>query len=352
MPRGFNPTVAPQWLVYLSVCLSACSGSGPLSPQDTAPTALRAAANLPVGAEILSPPVLSFNDTGLSVTDGVTRNGLWDVESAGLGWEFSLDQGASWTRGVGQSFEVKDDGAQLIWVRARDDAGNTSKIVRVNCVLDTMAPTALSVQSQFNGHTHTLLISGLEAGARWEYSLDQQRTWLAGQGAALALLGNALTDVRLRQVDLAGNASEPRSFDALQQSMLAHAASNQPALPSVLAAGAYTHVIHGTVSHNDTDHVTWEVTKGQRLFSVRPVHAAPTAAPASFTLQTGRVFDAGAASAQVLVQSLGGPRDEASRPVHLVPKSPPSDGAMTLRIQHDSVQPIVYAIEVVLLPVD
>jgi len=32
------------------------------------------------------------------------------------------------------------DGAKIIWVRTRDNDGNTSELVRVNCVLDTMAP--------------------------------------------------------------------------------------------------------------------------------------------------------------------------------------------------------------------
>ncbi len=38
------------------------------------------------GSAILAPPRLSFTDTGLSVNDGVTRTGLWDVSSSeGLG---------------------------------------------------------------------------------------------------------------------------------------------------------------------------------------------------------------------------------------------------------------------------
>lgn len=86
------------------------------------------------GVITLNPPVLSFNDTGLNVTDGVTQNGLWAVESTGFDWEFSMGQGLTWTRGWCDSFEVNGDGAKMIWVRARDDAGNTSEIVCVNCV--------------------------------------------------------------------------------------------------------------------------------------------------------------------------------------------------------------------------
>jgi hypothetical protein len=120
----------------------ACCGS------DSGPNAMtEAGAQTPpvAGAVILKTPVLSFNDTGLNVTDGITSNGKWGVESQGIDWEFSLDQGITWARGSGGSFEVKGDGAKMIWVRARDSAGNTSEIVRVNCVLDTTPPAAVAI---------------------------------------------------------------------------------------------------------------------------------------------------------------------------------------------------------------
>jgi hypothetical protein len=138
---------------------------------------------------------LSFNDTGLSVSDGVTRNGLWDVDSADIDWEFSFDQGQTWARGQGSTFEVKDDGAKMIWVRARDDAGNTSEIVRVRCVLDTQAPPALAIASQREGATLRLELSGLEPGARWEYSLNGQAPWHVGSGPALGVLGHGIAQV-------------------------------------------------------------------------------------------------------------------------------------------------------------
>jgi hypothetical protein len=352
MPNGFDQRVSCLLVCFSALVLTACSGAKALTQQDTAPRALPSSVRLAEGAERLSAPVLSFNDTGLSVSDGVTRNGLWDVESAGLGWEFSLDQGASWSRGVGQSFEVKDDGPQMIWVRARDYAGNTSKIVRVPCVLDTMAPAVLTVSAQPEGNTHILKLSGLEPGAHWEYSLDQQATWRAGQGAALALLGNMLTDVRLRQVDLAGNASEGTSFDAAIQSRLAHEASDNPALPSVLTAGAHTHVIHGWVARDDTDHVTWQIPPGHRLISIQQLELTPKQAKAILTLQTGRAFGVGAPAARTRPQDLLG-REEGAPPAVPLATSPPGDErAMRLRIEHPRGQALGYAIEVVLAPVD
>jgi hypothetical protein len=161
---SFQPFL--RWSVAVlavAFLLVACGGSGGGSDATTTPDGQRPAA----GSVVLKAPVLSFNDTGLNVTDGVTSNGRWGVESQGVDWEFSLNQGASWTRGSGGSFEVKGDGAKMIWVRARDNAGNTSEIVRVNCVLDTTPPAAVAISGQSEGVTNTFKLSGIEPGARW-----------------------------------------------------------------------------------------------------------------------------------------------------------------------------------------
>jgi hypothetical protein len=110
------------------------------------------------GAVTLKAPVLSFNDTGLIVSDGINRNGLWDVDSANIGWEFSFDQGQSWTRGQGSTFEVKDDGAKMIWVRARDVAGNPS----VAQAIDLKSPSLLAHDASGNPLQPSVLASGLQ----------------------------------------------------------------------------------------------------------------------------------------------------------------------------------------------
>ena len=138
----------------LTFFLAACGGS------DAGPHALSVTGAQAPSTVVLKTPVLSFNDTGLNVTDGVTKNGLWAVESAGIDWEFSLDQGVNWTRGSGASFEVKEDGAKMIWVRARDNAGNTSEIVRVNCVLDTTPPRCCGHRGSNRGRDQHLQIVG------------------------------------------------------------------------------------------------------------------------------------------------------------------------------------------------
>jgi hypothetical protein len=324
--------------------LVACGGSG------SGPSALT---EMPAaGAVILKAPVLSFNDTGLNVTDGVTKNGLWSVESVGIDWEFSLNQGASWTRGSGASFEVKGDGAKMIWVRARDGAGNTSEIVYVNCVLDTMPPAAVAIAVQSEGVTNTLKLSGIEPGASWEYSLDEQRSWSAGKGTALGILGNHLSRVWLRQVDMAGNVSVAQGFDLQNTSMLAHEASGDPLQPSILAAGLQTYVIHGVVVSGDKDYVRWDIPAGQQLLSVKLVQYVSDDAIAFYALQANRVFDAGFDVSRMLVYGHMGPGDLARNVLTNLPKSKLGAGAMTLWFQQTGSLPTHYAIEVILAAAD
>jgi hypothetical protein len=301
------------------------------------------------GAVTLKAPVLSFNDTGLSVSDGITRNGLWDVDSADIDWEFSFDQGQTWTRGQGNTFEVKDDGARMIWVRARDDAGNTSEIVRVRCVLDTLAPLALSVTPQLDGLTNRLQLSGLESGARWEYSLNGQAPWHVGSGPALGVLGQGINQVWLRQVDVAGNASVAQAIDLQSPSLLAHDASGNPLQPSVLASGLQTYVVHGVVLRGDADHVRWEVPQGQMLMSFKLVHYASDDF-ASYALQRSTVFDAGMDTTRLLAFGQIGPSDLNRNVLAITGPEGRGEGPMTLRFQQNGPLPTPYAIELTLAP--
>ena len=109
----FSGSIFLRFAILLGVLnsLAACAVHGLPTPT---PMALIPKPPPMPGAIILKAPVLSFNDTGLSVSDGITRNGLWAVDSPGIDWEFSLDQGTTWTRGVGTSFEVTGDGAKMI----------------------------------------------------------------------------------------------------------------------------------------------------------------------------------------------------------------------------------------------
>jgi len=346
---SFQPFL--RWSVAVhavAFLLVACGGSGGGSDATTAPDGQRPAA----GSVVLKAPVLSFNDTGLNVTDGVTSNGRWGVESQGVDWEFSLNQGASWMRGAGGSFEVKGDGAKMIWVRARDNAGNTSEIVRVNCVLDTTPPAAIAISGQSEGVTNTFKLSGIEPGARWEYSLDEQSSWSAGKGSALGALGNHLSRVWLRQVDMAGNVSTAQGFDLQNPSVLSHEASGDPLQPSVLAPGLQTYLIHGVVVRGDADYISWDIPTGQQLMSVRLVQYVSEDAIAFYALQPSKVFDAGNNVSRMLVYGHMGPGDLSRNVLADVPKSKLGGGPMTLWFQQTGSFPTRYVIEVILSPAE
>jgi len=336
--------------LILALFLGACGGSG--SSTDATNSTNSTQQTQAPSTMTLTPPVLSFTDTGLSVTDGITRTGLWRVDAPSLEWEFSLDEGVTWTLGVGTTFEVKGDGAKKIWVRTRDNAGNKSEIIKVSCVLDTMPPAAVTINSEVQGVTNSLKLSGIEMGAKWEYALDAKGPWLQGYGAGLGSLGNALTSVWLRQVDVAGNASEPQIFNLNAPNILAHEASGNPLQPSVLALGYQTYLIHGVVVRGDADYVQWEIPKGQRLVSVKLVQYISEDAISFYALQPNRIFDAGVDTSKMLVYGHMGPSDLLRNVLTNLPKSQLGEGFMTLWFQQTGTQNTQYAIEVVLAPID
>ena len=352
-PLSFSGS-RPAGVLAIAIFLGACGGTAPETAVSDAPNT----ASPPVtAAVVLRPPVLSFrDDTGLSVTDGITGNGIWDVASD-INWEFSLDQGATWTRGTGSSFEVTGDGAKIIWVRSWDDAGNKSEIVRVNCVLDTTAPTALGIAGQTEGVTNSLRLSSIEPGARWEYSLDEQRSWVPGQCSALGILGNNLSRIWLRQMDLAGNTSSAQFFDLQGPNVVTHEASGDPMRPSVLTPGLQTYLIHGVVVRGDADFVTWDIPKGQQLLSVKLMQYVSDDAIAFYALQRKNVFDAVidlsrmmVDESRMLVYGHMGPGDLGRNVLANMPKSQLGKGAMTLWFQQTGLLPARYVVEVLLGP--
>ena len=304
-------------------------------------------------AVILPPPVLSFNDTGVSISDGVTSNGRWSVSSPldGLGWEFSLDMGRTWIRGEGGSFEVTGDGRKSIWVRTFDHLGNTSEIVMTACTLDTTPPLPPRPETGGSGGLPTVRVEGLESMATWEYSLDEQLTWAPGRGTALVFAGNAIGRGWWRQRDVAGNPSvavvtaidDPASAGWLE-------ASGDALSPSRLPAWQGTLVLHGSIMRGDTDFVRFDVPAGQRLRGLRLAHYASPDRIAFYALQRGPVFDAGTDVQRMLAWKHLGPDDR------LVELTAPIDpqflgaGSFTLWVNQTGRDATVYALEIEIGP--
>lgn len=346
----------PVLLATLTFCLVACGGGG-ASPSASNTGAGQDVVGLPPTPEnvirLLPKPVLSFTDTGLSVTDGTTRIGAWRVNSP-ENWEFSFDRGATWIRGQGDSFDVQGDGAKTIWVRAFDNMGNTSEIEMVSCVLDTMPPAAVQAVVVSEDQTRVVRVSGVEAQGQWEYSLDDTRTWLTGTGESLALMGNALTVLWLRQVDLAGNRSPLERVNLLEpDSPTWHEASGIALQPSVLSLQqARTVVIHGSVVRGDADYIRWDIPVGQRLQTMRLVHYVSPDPIAFFALQRATVFDAGTDVNRMLVYGHMGPQDLQRNVLEKLTTGQLTAGPITLWFQQTGPQATEYAIELVFHPVE
>lgn len=329
-------------------------GAGTVSPSSGTDqdTALMSPAPAPM-ARVLAKPVLSFTDTGLSVTDGITHIGAWQVSSLEA-WEYSFDMGITWTRGQGDSFDVRGDGAKTIWVRARDYLGNTSEIVIVSCVLDTMPPPAVQAELVSQDLTRLVRVNGLEQQGRWEYSVDDQRSWLPGTGDRLAVLGNALPVLWLRQVDLAGNKSPLERVNLLEPgSSTWHEASGQPLQPSLLSLQqARTVILHGSVVRGDADYIRWDIPVGYRLQALRLVRYVSADPIAFYALQRAAVFDAGVDVGRMLVYGHMGPQDVQRNMLQEVAPGQLVAGPMTLWFQQTGLEVTDYAIELVFQPLE
>ena len=337
-------------------CMVACGGggSGTVSPNsgEGQDTSLLSPAPAPT-ARVLAKPVLSFTDTGLSVTDGITQIGAWQVSSLEA-WEYSFDMGVTWTRGHGDSFDVQGDGAKTIWVRARDDIGNTSEIVMVTCVLDTMPPPAVQAQLVSQDLTRLVRVNGLEQQGRWEYSVDDQRSWLPGAGDRLAVLGNALPLLWLRQVDMAGNLSPLERINLLEPgSSTWHEASGNALQPSTVSLQqALTVVLHGSVVRGDADYIRWDIPAGHRLQALRLVRYVSADPIAFYALQRAPVFDAGVDVSRMLVYGHMGPADIQRNVLQEVAPGQLQAGPMTLWFQQTGSEVTDYAIELVFQPLE
>ena len=298
---------------------------------------------------VLPAPILSFDDTGVSVSDGITFNGKWSVASLldGLGWEYSFDEGRTWIRGEGDGFEVTGDGRKTIWVRSFDPFGNTSEIVMTSCTLDTTAPAAPQVGPAAGATLPTLRIEGLEPMATWEYSVDDQRSWNPGPGTTLAFAGNAVRRVWTRQRDAAGNPSpavpmmleDPASPGWLE-------VSGMPMMPSALPRWSGTLVLHGEVSKPDSDFVRIEVPVGQRLRALRLVNYESVDRIAFYALQRGSVFDAGTDVQRMIAWKHLGPEDRAINLLEAVDPAALGAGFFVLWINQTGTDLTRYAIEI------
>jgi len=161
-----------------------------------------------------APRVALQSDTGASASDRITSVGTLAVTGleTGARTEYSINGGSTWAN----SFAAKA-GLNSVAVRQADVAGNVSPTATLQFTLESTAPAAPKVALQTDtGASATdritrvggLTVSGTEAGAAVQYSLDAGKTWAAAFSAV-----EGKNTLQVRQVDGAGNASAATPFE-------------------------------------------------------------------------------------------------------------------------------------------
>ncbi len=164
-----------------------------------------------------STPILTLNnDTGSQNNDRITSDGTVNISDLTntVSWQYSLDNGNSWMVGSGSSFVLYGDGNKSVIAQKTDAAGNVSTSDALNFMLDTNATTlglALEADTGKNNDNvtsdGTVIVSGIENGASWQYSLDGGINWTQRNGTNFTLVGDGDKSVLVEQTDVAGNNS-------------------------------------------------------------------------------------------------------------------------------------------------
>jgi Ca2+-binding RTX toxin-like protein len=178
-----------------------------------------------------APTVALIYDTGTFGDEITNYGGLTVTDETDATVEYSIDDGQTWTTAFGAV-----EGENKVQVRQTDLAGNVSAPSSTfTFILDTTGPAAAAVALRNDtgivGDNVTsrgaLAITGIEAGARVEYSIDYN-TWTTSFEAE-----EGLNTVHVRQTDAAGNISETTTISFTLNS----AAPNIPS-PLALAENA------------------------------------------------------------------------------------------------------------------
>ncbi len=254
-----------------------------------------------------NPAALSIsldNDTGTSGVDGITSDGSYTVtgEEGGATIEYSTDD-STW----GTTAIVPSEGANTIYVRQVDVAGNAGPSALLSFTLDTTNPAALSISldndtgnSSVDGITSngSYTVSGEEGGATIQYSTDDT-TW----GTTAIVPSEGANTIYVRQIDVAGNVgpSTLLSFtvDTSNPAALSISLNNDTGtsgVDGVTSDGSYTVTGEegGATIEYSTDDSTWGTaaivpSEGGNTIYVRQVDVAGNAGPSallSFTLDT------------------------------------------------------------------
>ncbi|GAA5234286.1 DUF4214 domain-containing protein [Verticiella sediminum] len=204
-----------------------------------------------------------LTNSALPVIDGTAESGstitlviggaTYTTVAAGGGWSIDLATAVP-SQGT---LALNTNGSNAISVTARDPAGNVSQAGTQALVIDTTAPDAptgvvLPAGGPTNVDTVGIDLDALEDGASWEYSLDGGQNWLPGSGDSFVLQDGdyAAGDIRVRQVDAAGNPGVPIATTAAVT--VDTVEPDAPSVDSTALTNQTTPVISGTAEAGST----------------------------------------------------------------------------------------------------
>jgi len=190
-------------------------------------------------------PVLRL-DSGALANDGITTDGTVRIDNleAGAIWEYSLDNGTTWsTTGItGNTVSFTDNGTRRsLQVRQTDRAGNVSDpSAKLEFTVDNTPPRTprLAMVNNSSGDEASHLsndgridVLDLDPETTWQYSTDGGSTWTNGSGNRFTVSGDGAKRLQVRQTDAAGNTS----ISSVLSMQLDAAAPGKPGRPSLVA---------------------------------------------------------------------------------------------------------------------
>lgn len=172
-----------------------------------------------ISAELLAEPDVELNeDTGTYDYDEITNDTQVNVTltDGAVRWEYSLDHGATWTDGVGTSFNLTENttfGYYDIQIRQYDADGNVSEIATNSDGYVVADNTISDPQIEIIGNS--VLVTLDDDYNEWYYSLvgggEDENNWIQGTGDSFSLEPNTTYnagDIVVYVEDIASNEAE------------------------------------------------------------------------------------------------------------------------------------------------
>lgn len=187
---------------------------------------------------VITPKYVLHEDTGVLANDGITKNGVIDVEvPTGATWEYTFDGGQIWQAGTGSSFELSEGTYGAGQVNVRYTVGGTTTEIgetEYSIVIDQTAPTVTNFSAGNGGgfgpggyfyymsaqFSENIAENGSYVGVGASFEYQSQFTpidinFISNKSASLQVaypsgeqkIGNVILPVGVF-VDLAGNESE------------------------------------------------------------------------------------------------------------------------------------------------